>query len=202
MKKIPTLFQRDWNGDRRNVLPTVTAGCEWVLAGEGTPTRKYDGMCAQVSDGRLFRRHEVKAGKQRPPLFLEVETDEETGNVVGWVPVEDDAPADKYFCEAWAVGGPLPDGTYELIGPKVQGNPEGSDRHRLIAHANAEVLADAPRTFDELGPWLHAHPFEGIVWHHPDGRMAKIKRRDFPLLTQAPPDDTKADRADSPQGGQ
>ena len=22
---------------------------------------------------------------------------------------------------------------------------------------------------------------EGIVWHHPDGRMAKIKRRDFGL---------------------
>ena len=20
---------------------------------------------------------------------------------------------------------------------------------------------------------------EGIVWHHPDGRMAKLKRRDF-----------------------
>ncbi|MFF0155255.1 hypothetical protein [Micromonospora sp. NPDC005203] len=28
--------------------------------------------------------------------------------------------------------------------------------------------------------WLPAHPrYEGIVWHHPDGRRAKLKRRDF-----------------------
>ena len=27
--------------------------------------------------------------------------------------------------------------------------------------------------------WLLEHPeFEGIVWHHRDGRMAKLKHRD------------------------
>lgn len=38
---------------------------------------------------------------------------------------------------------------------------------------------EVPRDFDGLMTWLLAHPeFEGIVWHHPDGRMAKLKHRD------------------------
>ena len=36
-------------------------------------------------------------------------------------------------------------------------------------------------TFDGLHRWLCAHPVEGLVFHHPDGRMAKIKRRDYGL---------------------
>jgi hypothetical protein len=31
-----------------------------------------------------------------------------------------------------------------------------------------------------VAAYLHARPYEGIVWHHPDGRMAKLKKRDFP----------------------
>jgi hypothetical protein len=38
----------------------------------------------------------------------------------------------------------------------------------------------APRDYEGLRIWLLARPqYEGIVWHHPDGRMAKLKRRDF-----------------------
>ncbi|MFF0467058.1 hypothetical protein ACFYPX_06380 [Micromonospora zamorensis] len=40
----------------------------------------------------------------------------------------------------------------------------------------------APLDHDGLRAWLLAHPdWEGVVWHHPDGRMAKLKRRDFLL---------------------
>jgi len=37
-------------------------------------------------------------------------------------------------------------------------------------------------TFDTLRRDLSGDCFryEGVVWHHPDGRMAKLKRRDFP----------------------
>ncbi|HEV2240786.1 MAG TPA: hypothetical protein VGR98_07050 [Streptosporangiaceae bacterium] len=65
-------------------------------------------------------------------------------------------------------------------GPKVNGNPEGYGTHRLIRHGDAERLDAAPRDFDRLAAWPHTRPYEGIVWHHPDGqRMAKIKKRDF-----------------------
>lgn len=180
MEKIPTLFERDWDGDRRYVLPQVTAGCEWVIDGEGMPTRKYDGTCVMLDrDGDWWARREVKEGKPEPEGFVSLGTDPETLKTVGWEPAAQSAFA-KWHKEA--LGNPYerrPIGTYELVGPKVNGNPEGAGGHELIRHADAEFLADVPRDFGSLAEWLHAHPFEGVVWHHPDGRMAKIKKRDF-----------------------
>ena len=186
MRKIPTLFARDWDGDRRYVLPEVTPGCEWVIKGEGTATRKYDGTCVMFDGERWWARREVKPGKLVPPGFAELEHDEETGKTVGWEPVGQSAFAklhaqtvtEQEHALSRHVPGWRP-GTYELCGPKVNGNPERCTGHVLVPHEDADVLADAPRDFDGLAAWLHAHPWEGIVWHHPDGRMAKIKKRDF-----------------------
>jgi hypothetical protein len=182
MRKIPTLFVRDFGGDPRYVTRDVTPGCEWVLDGEGTPTRKYDGTCVMFDGEKWWARREVKKGKSAPVGFVEVERDAETGKTVGWEPVEQsafarwhaDALDDDEFPQPWLKG------TYELIGPKVNGNPERYDSHALIFHGAAEGFDDAPLDFDGLAKWLHAHPYEGIVWHHPDGRMAKLKKRDFP----------------------
>jgi hypothetical protein len=185
MRKISTLFVRDWDGDRRYALPEVTPGCEWVTEGEGTPTRKYDGTCVMFDGERWWARREVKKGKTAPAGYVPLGVDSETGKTVGWEPVEQSAFA-KYHAEALDTEAahehafaPWPAGTYELIGPKVNGDPEHYGIHALIFHGYAEQLADAPRDYDGLAAWLHAHPYEGIVWHHPDGRMAKVKRRDF-----------------------
>lgn len=185
MRKIPTVFERDWDGDRRYVLPAVVPGCEWVAEGEGVPTRKFDGTCFMLDEqGDWWARREVKEGKSAPAGFVALETDPETGKTVGWEPAERSAFA-RWHAEATGVtrgggGGMYRNaGTYELVGPKVNGNPEGYGTHLLIYHDGADRLPDAPRDFDGLAAWLHAHPFEGIVWHHPDGRMAKIKKRDF-----------------------
>ncbi len=182
MEKIPTLFERDWAGDRSRVLDAVVPGCEWVLAGEGVATRKYDGTCCLVRDRRLYKRHEVREGKSTPEGFEKVEADEATGKVIGWIPVGD-GPEDKWHRQAWEVdGGALPDGTYELLGPKIQGNPERFPSHELLRHAAAEQLDDlADLTYVGIMEYLADEDIEGIVWHHPDGRMAKIKKRDFGL---------------------
>jgi hypothetical protein len=178
MKKIPALFERDWDGDPSRVLPLVHPGCEWVLAGEGIATRKLDGTCCMVRGNRLYKRRELRKGERAPPDFEIVDADEETGKIVGWVPVGD-GPDDQWHRMAFADGrGVLGDGTYELIGPKVQGNPEGRVTHQLVRHGTIPE-SDAPRTFDELREWLKERDIEGIVFHHPDGRMAKIKKRDF-----------------------
>ncbi|GGH67162.1 hypothetical protein HNQ91_001716 [Filimonas zeae] len=41
------------------------------------------------------------------------------------------------------------------------------------------VYADFARTFEGIRTFLESFEGEGVVFHHPDGRMCKIKRRDF-----------------------
>ena len=176
MHKIASLFQRNDDTDHL-VRDELVSGAEWVALGEGVATQKWDGTCCLVRSGRLYRRHEVKPGKTTPPWFEAVEQDERTGAVIGWIPVGD-SPQDQWHRDAFDAT--LPDGTYELCGPKVQGNPEGLPQHGLLRHG-AIVLEDAPRTFAALKTYFATHPIEGIVWHHPDGRMVKIKARDFGL---------------------
>lgn len=192
MKKIPTVFLRDPE-DRAHVLDQVNPGCEWVLDGEGVATRKWDGTCVRLDDeGLWWARREVKPGKTPPSYFVPVETDEVTGKTQGWEPITQSAFV-KFHAEAVsfdAFGHLRTDarryeaGTYELVGPKINGNPEGFDRHVLIRHgqgpeAMRTAAEKAPRTFEELGLWLWSRDWEGLVFHHEDGRMAKIKRRDY-----------------------
>lgn len=188
MKKIPTVFERDWNGDRSRVVDQVHAGCEWVLAGEGIATRKVDGTCCLIRDGKLYKRRELRKGDALPAEFEMADFDEETGKTVGWMPVGD-GPEDKYHRDGFAydTGEPLTDGTYELVGPKVQGNPEHTLGAVLIPHGRgmAGAIDGVPRTFQGLLEWLRGKDIEGIVFHHPDGRMAKIKLRDFGLKRSA-----------------
>ena len=153
-----------------------------MLAGEGVATRKIDGTSCLVRDGKLFKRRELRKGETAPADFEIADHDEETGKTVGWVPVWD-GPEDQYHRAAWTGCDNWRDGTYELIGPKVQGNPEHQQFHLLIRHGGgpAGPLDDVPRTFDGLREWMASQDIEGVVWHHPDGRMAKLKLRDFGL---------------------
>lgn len=176
MQKIISLFKRDYEGTRL-VYDEVVPGAEWVQAGEGVATVKWDGTCCMVRDGKLYKRYDAKHGKTPPPDFEPAqEVDTVTGHLPGWVPVRDDDPASRWHREAFDSS--LPDGTYELVGPKVQGNPYHLETHKLHPHG-ADVFSNVPTDFDGLKDYLGHMPIEGIVWHHPDGRMVKIKRRDF-----------------------
>ena len=181
MKKVPTLFERDWEGDRSRVLNVINPACQWVIDGEGVATHKLDGMCAAIL-GDPYKRREIKKGKEWPNNFVLCETDETTGKSVGYVPIGD-GPEDKYFREALAAKTEWPIGTYELVGPKSQGGVEGYEIHQLIAHKDPCLIFDdqPPRAFEPLREWLKGKDIEGIVWHHADGRMAKIKKKDFGL---------------------
>lgn len=175
MKKTVSLFQRNYDGDRL-VRDEIVPGAEWVAAGEGVATRKIDGTCCMVRGGKLFKRYDAKAGKT-PPIGFEPaqpEPDANTGHWPGWLPVGD-GPDDARHRDAEM---PTEDGTYELCGPKVQSNPEGYSKHVLVKHG-AEVLHDCPRTFDALRDYLSDGAIEGVVWWHPDGRLVKIKGKDF-----------------------
>ena len=185
MQKIISLFKRDYEGTRL-VYDEIVPGAEWVVAGEGIATIKWDGTSCLVRDGALYRRYDAKHGKTPPPLFEPAQPtpDAQTGHWPGWLPVGD-APADKWHRLAWAyyqdIQHILVPGTYELVGPGVQGNPYELRKNRLCRHG-ADELPDAPRTFDAIRVYFAENPaYEGIVWHHPDGRMVKAKRKDFGL---------------------
>lgn len=179
MKKIISLFQRNYDGDRL-VRDEIVPGAEWVAAGEGVATRKYDGTCCLIRGGKLYKRYEVKPGGKPPANFEPAnEVDENTGKIQGWVPVGG-GPEDRWHREAFATSASWVDDTYELVGPKIQGNPEKYEHHDLVPHGVFHLL-DCPRDFAGLKSYLAEHDIEGIVWHHPDGRMVKIKARDFGL---------------------
>lgn len=185
MQKIVSLFQRNYETDRL-VRDEAVPGAEWVLAGEGVATQKLDGTCCMVRSGKLYKRYDLKPGKAAPSGFEPAqEPDPVTGRVPGWVPVGD-GPDDAWHREAWLNRTERPaDGTYELLGPKIQGNPEGVERHELVLHG-AFLLVDCPRSWVGLRDYFRGVDgtsegthIEGVVWHHPDGRMVKIKAKDF-----------------------
>ncbi len=200
MNKIPTLFLRDEN-DRKYVTDVVDPQCLWVLEGEGVATRKYDGTCMRLDElGQWWQRREVKKDRPIPEVFMELNYDEITGKRIGWVPVSPQGfqhpflealgavtkgiPFDEAITTAtnwglWKVG------TYELCGPKINGNPDEFDKHVLIRHEDAKVLEMPVNLNYSRSKWVMKElvgksGYEGIVWHHPDGRMAKLKVRDFP----------------------
>ena len=178
MKKIPTIFKR--NPDNlREILNQSHPDCQWVFDGEGIATRKYDGTCVKIENGKYYKRREIKKDGKLPDNFIEEDFDPITGKRVGWIEVNQNNPDDKYHMEAFIPS--LPNGTYELLGPKIQGNPEHFDKHILLAHSKAQQFDDIVRTFEGIKTWLKDKDIEGIVFHHSDGRMGKIKKRDFNL---------------------
>lgn len=175
MKKIPTLFVRDESKPGHPVTDVWKLECLWVSEGEGIATVKMDGTNVKVDNGQLFKRQKPK----------DRDYDE-----AAYVPCRRDDPADRWAWEAYdsctdVDVDDIYDGIYELVGPKVQGNPQQHVAHtliRVVPPSRRVAVADRPeRTFEGLRRYLTEHPIEGLVFHHPDGRLAKIKRRDFGL---------------------
>lgn len=181
MNKIPSLYVRDPE-NMAQVTRDVNPRCQWVIDGEGRATVKWDGTCVRLDDaGEWWMRHQVKPGKATPDRYVPVEHDPVTGRTQGWKPAESSGYF-KFLTEAiggirWAAS------TYELIGPRIGANPHKLIAHQILAHGTTP-LHDVPTQYDALASWLRAANgqmayLEGVVWHHPDGRMAKIKTKDF-----------------------
>jgi hypothetical protein len=190
MKKIISLFQRNYEGDRL-VRDEVVPGAEWVVAGEGVATIKWDGTPVMFDGTCWFKRYDVKKGRTAPAGFIAAQDpDPVTGHWPGWVLITQ-GPEDQWLRQAIArpsaLGGLFPGeatsgDTFEAVGPKIQDNRYNLASHNLIRHGSLAPEEDPPRAFAGLKTYFEKHPeYEGIVWHHPDGRMVKIKRRDFGL---------------------
>jgi hypothetical protein len=180
MKKLSTLFKKDPN-DLGRVINEIDPKNDWVIKeGMGTPTKKFDGTSCAIIDGELYKRFDLKKGRTLPPNAIPCqEPDKITGHHPHWVKCERNDNSNKWHFIAFDALRNKEDGTYELCGEKVQGNPEKIEGHRLIKHGS-ETLFIGALSFETIKEFLRQNDIEGIVFHHrDDGRMCKIRKSDF-----------------------
>lgn len=108
MKSITTLFMR--NRETRQLTDKVVKSVDWVVAGKGVPTRKWDGIAIRVENGSVWRRLEWKPGSDLPNGFIRcADPNPKFADAVipGWVPIQADfvdnpkTTDEKYLSQAW-----------------------------------------------------------------------------------------------------
>lgn len=197
MKKISTLFVKTPPISGR-VIDEIRPENKWVVDGFGVPTRKFDGTSTMIKNGVLYKRYDARLWKTKrgkkiiftneqikakiPANAIACQTpDEKSGHWPHWVLCDRANPADKYHFEAFDKLEDKLDGTYELCGEKIQGNPEHIIGHKLVKHGS-EILDVTDLSFNGIKKFLEITDIEGIVFHHKlDDRMCKIRKTDFGL---------------------
>ena len=183
MEKIPTIFERNWEGNR-GVRDKLVVDKEKFLI--GTATEKLDGTNVRVT----VRNHTcVRLEKRRNPDKIQ----KFKGIKDPWyVDASEYDAQDKWIYDALKNTdlSKIPDGDWsgEAIGTNIQGNPLGLDKNIIVFFSlgQAPVFENVPISFNELKDWISKQQskygknnIEGIVWHCSDGTMMKIKAKDF-----------------------
>ncbi len=183
MKKIPTLFKREFENHKvSKIYPEVVEGMEWVLAGEGIASVKFDGACCAIIDGEFYKRYDAKQGKPIPEGAIKCQDDADpiTGHLPCWLKCDRNNPADKWFWVAYDNSTKeytLPEGTYEAVGLHFNANPYNLDTDIIIKHRIN--IVNVERTFEGIQEWLMTHKEEGLVFWKDGEPQCKIKRTDF-----------------------
>jgi len=184
MRKIPRLFLRE----DRIPIKKVNPECEWVMKGEGRPTRKYNGTSCAIIKNTLYKRYDNKKEKPVQIDWISCGDTSKRGKNLYWIPVLE---TDKYHLEAVClfpiveIFNSYETITFELCGPRVQNNPEKFTQHVLVPHGKTNSEEDSyllernPRTMDEIIEVLLELDIEGIVWHNSDGRMCKESKKNI-----------------------
>lgn len=184
MKKIPTLFKREFENHKVvGITDEITPGCEDAFY-HGIATIKIDGSCCAIIDGEFYKRYDAKKGKKAPVGAIPCcDPDPITGHHPHWVKVDPDNPSDKWFVAAYLTWledyGYIEDGTYEAVGLHFQGNPYDCKRDFLVKHGEAEVRVK--RDFEHIKEFFGYMCIEGLVFWLNNEPVCKIKRSDFGL---------------------
>ena len=186
MKKISTIFDRNWESNRKVNSKLIV---DFNFA-EAIATEKLDGMNIRLT---IRSGTVVRVEKRRNPNKLQ----KQAGISEPWyVDANEQDSQDKWIFDAVKntdLSGVI-DGEWpaEAIGKNIQGNPLNLDHNQVFLFSLPDwrakiTLPDAPVRFDEIMEYLAEQKsligndslMEGIVWHHPNGKMVKIKRKDF-----------------------
>lgn len=199
MPKIESPFVRKEIDGNYIVTPEITEGYEWVFNDDSVMAiEKLHGtnVSIQISDGIIVA---IWNRTQRIPFFNKGKKHIIEGLLNSY---------EKGWMEF------LGDGQHfgELIGPKVNGNPYKIDTHLWIPfstfcqkHLRYKSWGKYPKDFETISEWfkdlmplywLMQHGMEkdaegkykgfveGIVFTHPDGRMAKLRKDMFDWFKQ------------------
>lgn len=186
IKKMPALFVTNW--ETHEVTTQINPKAAWIFNEPSTATYKKDGTSITVAeDGKIYARRMVRKGKTAPEGFIPAETDPITGHTFGLEPVNQSSFY-KFFLQASA-GKQLPPGTYELCGPKINGNPESLTQPTLYPHGEEEATEipdmrtvkpeDAHNILKEIFSHFKTQGIEGVVWKGSDNKRAKLRVKDF-----------------------
>lgn len=168
----------------------INENSAWVFTETAVATVKRDGTGVLVTaDGEILVRRSVKKGKRVPIGFRLAETDAFTGHMFGVEPMAQSSFKTVLEEALDAADKPLEPGTFELCGPKVNGNPEGFDTHILIRHGS-EILPVIPdmRTVNpdeafgllkDIFAELKTQGVEGVVWWGEGDKRVKLRVKDF-----------------------
>lgn len=198
MKKVKALFvvERSVQMATREIEPTA----QWVFDGEGEATIKYDGTPVLIKNGKLYKRWNRKLqkkflkqwryNKENFKYSMDMFVDIPEGAIAledapapislhfpYWIPVIDEK-SNKRFIRAFDDLESKDDGTYELVGETIQGNIYNLEGNKLLKHGS-EIVSIPDMSFDGIKQFFKELNAEGIVWHHPDGRMIKLRRSHF-----------------------
>jgi len=191
MKKIPTIFQKNpENLGRVMNTPPMEGIHHFKIKIDGTACMIKDGKPYCRYDAKLFRKKkgkiitytidEVKSKLPNGAIPCQ-EPDEKSGHWPHWVPVEEDNPSQKYILEGFLNLKEKVDGTYECIGPKLQGNPHNEDKHHWIPHFSEKLIFDVDNvSFSYFENLFKDFSFEGFVaYNEKQEPIGKIRRNDF-----------------------
>lgn len=192
MPKLHSPFVREMKGKRYLVKPEITEGYEWVFRDDSVMAiEKLDGtnVSVVIEGGEITQ---IYNRMERVPFF-----NKSRRFII-------DAVLNSYE-KGYTM---LTDGQYfgEVVGPKVGSahsggaNPYGLSDHVWIpfdTYGKEKLRYTSwgkyPKTFDAISSWFENDIFslfarrreikrfpEGVIFTHPDGRMAKLRRDMFP----------------------
>lgn len=184
MNKIKTIFERDWNGNKK-VIDKYMVNIEELKG--AIATEKIDGTNVRIT---IRNNTFVRAERRCNPSKFQ----KKQGITEPWyVDADEFSPNDKYIFDGLKNTklNDIPDGEWsgELVGKNIQGNPLNLENNKIMFFTlnEAPIFEDAPITFNELKEWLPNQKskygnncgIEGLVWWKNGEHIGKIKCKDF-----------------------
>jgi len=194
MRKMTTLYKQEFTSLSDNkgrifsgLSQETNKENDWVFTDPTTVAyRKLDGASAAIINGKIYSRYMSRQRKNTPAQIpkdgipAQPHIDEATQTHPYWVPAEPKGQG-KHHYNAFINQPGLSDGTYELIGPTVNGNPEEYDVNTLVSHTDPSLLIPLPNTLtrESLKSLVLSQPYEGVVFRNSNDDMCKLRRVDF-----------------------